>query len=393
VKVLVAHNRYRSELPSGENVVVDFEIDALREAGVEVVPYLRSSDEIEAMSPLGKLAVPARPVHSREAVADVARLIAEHRPDVLHLHNPFPLISWSVVRTAHEHGVPVVVTVHNHRHSCMRGSYFRGGEPCTLCRGRALPWPGVQHGCYRDSRLQSVPMAAAFLAHRRDQRAVDRYVALTQTLADSLLGSGLVSPGQVVVRANSVRDPGPPAGLGAGLVFVGRLSTEKGVPLLLAAWARARKPFGTLTMVGDGPESAAAQAAARRPGSGVVAVGPTDAAGVSAALAAAAVVVVPSVSPEGLPLVVLEAFAHGRPVLATGGGGLTDVVDEAVGWLSAPTEPELADTMTRAAGDDVAARGRAARTVYERRFAPGPVMRTQVEIYRSVVAERSGSRP
>ena len=108
MKVLVAHNRYRSDVPSGENTVVDNDIVALRRAGVEVVPYLRSSDEIPGLPLAERLTLPLRPVHSPWDSRAVARLIEAERPDVLHLHNPYPLISPWVVRTAHRHGVPVV---------------------------------------------------------------------------------------------------------------------------------------------------------------------------------------------------------------------------------------------------------------------------------------------
>jgi len=391
VKVLVAHNRYRSALPSGENVAVEEEISALERAGVQVVPYLRSSDEITELPMLRQLAVPFLPIHSPAAVADVRRLIDEHRVDVVHLHNPYPFISLSVVRTAHDLGVPVVVTLHNHRHSCVRGSFFRDGHACTLCQGRTIPWPAVRHGCYRDSRVQSVPMVAALAAHRRDQRAVDRWIALSDPVADSILASGLTSPERVVVRPNSVRDPGPAGPPGRGLLFVGRLTVEKGLQVLLQAWQLAHRPFGTLIVVGEGPLAReAAQVAAADPT--VRVMGRLDPEAVAKQIRAAAALVVPSTAPEALPLVVLEAYAHGRPVLASDRGGLAAAVDPAVGWLSAPTGPALAEAMRTAAADDLAARGAAARGRYLRTYAPSVVIGAQLEIYRQVIAE-SRSRP
>ena len=386
MKVLVVHNRYRSALPSGENQVVDDEIAGLRGIGLDVATYMRSSDEISAMRPAARLSVPLLPLHSPRAVADVERLMSTETPDVLHLHNPWPLISLSIVPAAHRKGVPVVATVHNHRHSCMRGSYFRDGHDCRLCEGRDLPWPAIRHACYRDSRIQSIPMAAAFRLHRKDQRAVDRYIALTQPIADSILASGLVSPRQVVQRPNSVPDPGPPVPPGHGLLYVGRLSAEKGVPLLLHAWELANQPYGTLTVIGDGPERALVEAVARRPGSGVVATGRLGQGDVSAALHDTAAVVVPSISPEGMPLVVLEALAHGRPVIAT--TGLADVVDDSVGWLAQPTVASLAEVLSGAAAEGSSARGAAARTRYQRQFAPEIVLARQLAIYRDVIAER-----
>jgi glycosyltransferase involved in cell wall biosynthesis len=389
VKVLVVHNRYRSDLPSGENRVVDTEMAALAEAGVEVLPYVRSSDEITAMPLHSKLSVPLMPLHSPQAVRDVKHIISRTHPDLLHLHNPYPLISWSVVRVAKDRGIPVVQTLHNHRHSCMRGSYFRDGHPCFECRGKPLPWPAVRHGCYRDSRAQSLPMTFAFLAHRGDQRSVDRYIALTQPIAESILASGLALPHQVVVRANTVPDPGPCADSGEGLLFVGRLSVEKGLPLLLESWDAAGRPFPSLTVVGDGPLRSLVEERASDTSSRIRFIGPTDAAGVSQAMTECAVLVVPSVSPEGLPLVVLEAFAHGKPVLATTGGGLGATVDAAVGWLTAPDVEALASAL-RAAKDGVAARGPEARRRFERLYSPKAVITQQLELYRSVIEEPRG---
>jgi glycosyltransferase involved in cell wall biosynthesis len=385
VKVLVVHNRYRSDVPSGENRVVDAEIEMLTAAGVTVVPYLRSSDEIDSLSAAGRLTLPLQPVHGRRALADIERLITTHRPDILHLHNPYPFVSLSVVRAAHRLGVPVVQTVHNHRHSCMRGSYFRDGHDCRLCQGRATPWPAVQHGCYRDSRVQSVPMAAAFRLHRSDQSAVDLYVALTQPIADSLLASGLVRTDQVVVRPNTVVDPGPATPVGDGLLFVGRLTPEKGVDVLLEAWNRSGRPLGTLTIVGDGPLRRQVERAAAEPGSGVIDRGPLTAADVAGEMQRCAAVVVPSTSPEALPLVVLEAFSHGRPVLAAAAGGLASTVDDAVGVLVRATEDGLTTGLSLLAErnlDDMAA---AARDRYEQLYSPTVVVAAQLDIYRSVI--------
>jgi glycosyltransferase involved in cell wall biosynthesis len=393
MRILIAHNRYRSDVPSGENEAVDTEIAALTDLGVQIIPYLRSSDEIARMSPTERLMVPLQPLHARAAVRDIAAIIARSRPDILHLHNPFPLISWSVVSLARRHGIPVVVTLHNHRHSCLRGTYFRDGHPCVLCRGKALPWPGVQHACYRDSTLQSIPMAAAFRLHRRDQRSVDRYIALTPAGATSILESGLARADQIVIRPNTVADPGLPTPPGAGLLFVGRLSPDKGVSLLLDAWDQSGAAFGTLTLVGAGPERSVADAAASRLDSGVSVIGQLDRAGVSAAIRACAAVVLPSVATEGMPLVLLEALAHGRPVIVTEGTGAEHVVEPEIGWRCLPRADALAHCLRDAAAGDLASRGRAARAAYERRFSPRVVMDAQMQIYRDVIGQRSHRQP
>src|SRR5581483_7496913 len=177
MKVVVAHNRYSSAQPSGENTVVDAQIAQLRAAGVEVVPFLRSSDEIGALPATQKALLPLGPIVAPGSVAALRRLIRAERPDLVHLHNPYPLISPWIVRTAHAHGLPVVQTVHNYRQVCAPGLYFRDGRICTDCKGRAFPLPAVVHSCYRGSRAQSAVMATALTVHRGTWRSVDRYVA------------------------------------------------------------------------------------------------------------------------------------------------------------------------------------------------------------------------
>jgi glycosyltransferase involved in cell wall biosynthesis len=359
----------------------------LARAGVEVVPYIRSSDEIAEMGPKDKLLVPFMPLQSRRAMAEVGELLDRHRPDLVHLHNPYPLISLSIVRAAHSRGVPIIQTVHNHRHSCPRGSYFRDGHACFECRGKSVPWPAVQHGCYRDSRVQSIPMVTAFAAHRSDQRAVDKYSALSPAIAESLSQSGLVRPEQVVIRPNSVADPGPPTPPGTGLLFAGRLSREKGLPLLLDAWRESGGPFGTLTIVGDGPERKRVEASVASRGSTVNYLGPQNRDGMNRAIRACASVVVPSTAPEALSLMVLEAFAHGRPVLATRTGGLVSLVSSSVGWLSAPEVADLSKTLTQAAASDLGTLSGAARDLYERAYTPDVVTAQQIAIYEAVLAK------
>src|SRR4051812_3063042 len=124
MRILVVHNRYRSSMPSGENRVVDDEVEMLQDTGLEVETFFRNSDDIEDFGPLKKAALAISPTYSAEAVRDFRQVITERRPDVVHLHNPFPLISPWVVRVAKDAGIPVVQTVHNYRMSCPAGTFF-----------------------------------------------------------------------------------------------------------------------------------------------------------------------------------------------------------------------------------------------------------------------------
>lgn len=374
MKVVVAHNRYVSTQPSGENTMVELELAQLAEAGVEVLPFLRSSDEIANLPARQKAMLPLSPLYAGRAQRELRELLRRERPDVVHLHNPYPLLSPWVVRTAHAAGVPVVQTVHNYRQVCASGIFFRDGHICTDCVGRRLPTPAVVHACYRGSRAQSLVMATTLAAHRSTWLSVDRFIALTDAVAEHLRTYG-VPADRIAVRPNSAPDPGPPAPPGEGLLFLGRLVEDKGVPLLLEAWSRGSS--GALRVAGDGPLRGLVEATP-----GIEYLGPLDREGVRAALTACAAVVVPSIWHDVLPTVILEALAAGRPVLGTALGGIPYLVGDA-GWIVEPTAEALAAGLTRAAVEAPGLTG-AARTRYLSTFHPDIAVAGLIEVLRSV---------
>lgn len=365
-RILVAHNRYRSEMPSGENAVVDAEVASLRERGVTVDLLLAESDDIAGFGLGSRLALPLRSTWSADTRRRFRALVAAGRPDVVHLHNPYPMLSPMVVRWARAAGIPVVQTVHNLRHSCLAGNWFRDGQECRDCAGRAVPVAGVRHGCYRSSRAASAAIAVAHTAHRGTWRTVDRFLAVSAAVTQSLIAAG-VPDDRIEIRPNGVADPGPPTPPGWGVLYAGRLSEEKGITLLLDAWREGARPAGTtLRLAGDGPlRPLVEQAAAADPS--VTWLGLLDRDAMRAEMLAAAVVVVPSLWPEPSGTVALEAFAAGRPVVATKVGGLPEAVDRSVGALTGVRPDELAAGLAEVLAD-TRARGAAARRRYEERF-------------------------
>ncbi|MDG4754876.1 glycosyltransferase family 4 protein [Micromonospora sp. WMMD718] len=420
MRIVVAHNRYREAQPSGENTIVDAEIAQLAAAGVEVLPFLRSSDEIPSMSKPAKALLPISPIWAPKAQHDLDRLLTEHRPDVLHLHNPYPLLSPWVVRTAHKRGVPVVQTVHNYRQVCSSGLYFRDGVICQDCRGRTLGVPAIVHRCYRNSRAQSALMATTLAVHRPTWKSVDRYIALTTAVADHLRDYGIPDE-RIVVKPNAVPDPGTPAPSGNGFLFMGRLSPEKGLDLLLAAWRRHPVgALGPLRIAGDGELRPLAEAAAaERPD--VLYLGQLDRSGVRAALADSSVVLATSTWHDVLPTVIIEALASGRPVLGTALGGIPYLVGAdgprepagtgpaevataapgdgrvalpsgvqrgEAGWVVAPEVDVLAAALPLAAAEARMLAG-AARSRYERTFHPDVITKRLIDIYAGLAGGRA----
>lgn len=388
LKVIVAHNRYASAQPSGENTVVDDDIERLAAAGVTVLPYLRSSDEIRDLPFEERLLLPITPIHARRAQRELAALITAEHPDVLHLHNPYPLLSAGIVATAHRLGVPVVQTVHNYRHVCISGQFFRDGRACTDCRGKRVPYDGVLHACYRDSRAQSTIMATALAVHRHTWRSsVDRYIAPAPVIAEHLRTYG-VAEERIMTLPNAVPDPGRHESRGRGFLLAARFTAEKGLGLLLDAWRRHEdEALGPLRLMGDGPLRGLVDSMGqgRRD---VEVLGLRSRKEVSEAIREAAVVVVPSLWPEPLPTVALEALANARPVLGTNVGGLPYVVGADAGWIVEPTVEALTGGL-RIARDQAEARAAPARRRYEEEFLPGRLTERLLDAYARLSRRRS----
>ncbi|WP_433619552.1 glycosyltransferase family 4 protein [Dactylosporangium sp. CA-139114] len=381
MKVVVAHNRYASGQPSGENVIVDAEIAQLGAAGVTVLPFLRSSDEIGTFSTAQKVLLPLSPIRNGSSQKALAELLKSEKPDVVHLHNPYPLLSPTVVKTAHAHGVPVVHTVHNYRQVCAPGLYFRDGHICTECRGKTFPLPAVTHTCYRGSKAQSAVMAATLAYHRGTWKQVDHFVALTDRIAAHLADFGIPAE-RITVKPNGIPDAGAAPAPGEGFLYAARLSPEKGLRLLLDAWSRHPDgALGPLRIAGDGPlRPLAEEAAATR--SDVTYLGAVDNAAVRAEIARAACVIAASTWHDVLPTIVLEALSSGRPVLVTDRGGLPYLAGDA-GWVVEPEPAAMADGLLKAR-EGAAALAAVARARFESQFAPDVLISRLIDVYRGV---------
>ncbi|WP_238009230.1 glycosyltransferase family 4 protein [Dactylosporangium sp. AC04546] len=383
MKVVVAHNRYASGQPSGENVIVDAEISQLTEAGVTVLPFLRSSDEIGTFSTAQKVLLPLSPVRNGASQRALADLLKSEKPDIIHLHNPYPLISPWIIKTAHAHNVPVVHTVHNYRQVCAPGLYFRDGHICTECRGKAFPLPAVKHTCYRDSKAQSAVMAATLAFHRGTWKHVDHFVALTDRIAEHLMDFGIPQE-RITVKPNGIPDAGFVENAGEGFLYAARLSPEKGLALVLDAWERHPDgALGPLRIIGDGPlRQLAVDAAARR--TDVTYLGAMDNSAVRAEIGRAACVIAASTWHDVLPTIILEALSGGRPVLVTDRGGMPYLAGDA-GWVVQPDAAALADGL-RAAHAGAAELAPVARRRYLEHFSPDVLTQRLLAIYKSVIS-------
>jgi glycosyltransferase involved in cell wall biosynthesis len=383
VRILVVHNRY--QIRGGEDVAVDGEIEALTQAGVDVVARIVTNDAIRSFS--AKLGAAFGAARSPVGVRLVRDAIRETRPDVLHVHNFFPLISPAVHAAAHAEGVATVQTLHNFRTVCAGGLLMRDGRPCETCIDKSPYW-GARHACYRGSTVASLAVARMIDAHRRAGtwlNDVDRFVAMSAFARERFERAGF-PPEKIVVKPNSVDDPGEPRERErSGIVYAGRLSEEKGVRVLIEA---AHRTKSRIVAIGEGPLAGELQAAAPP---NVLFRGPLPRAAVRERIAAAEALVVPSVCYEGSPMVIAEAFAAATPVVASRIGALEGLVEDGrTGLHAQPGDAaDLAQTLDRIAADKAAARlmGRRARALYEAEWSPRANVAALMRVYAEALAE------
>ena len=385
-RVLLVHNAY--QLRGGEDAVVEAEFELLCNRGHAVERFQRHNNELASVS-AASAAIDT--IWSRQSVATLRTTLQRFQPNVVHFHNTFPLISPAAYWAVRAAGLPVVQTLHNFRLHCPQAMYLREGKVCQDCIGK-LPWRSVQHGCYRDSRMQSAVLTGMLAVHRAlgtYRNKVTRYIALNEFCRRKFIEGGLPAE-RIVIKPNFVDFVQVPSPVRDGFLFVGRLSAEKGVAVLIAAWQMLTS--GTLRVVGSGPESHLLGDIAR-----LSALGALSGQAVQLQMASATALVLPSICYDSFPRTLVEAFACALPVIASRLGPLADLVEEGVtGLLFNPADAlDLAKKMqwAQAHPERMAEMGRNARAKYEAEFSADINYTQLIAIYQDAihaVAEEGG---
>src|SRR5436190_8593265 len=253
MKLLVAHNHYRQS--GGEDEVFLRESELLRSAGHEVLEYKEHNSGISEDGIPSKVQLAARTLWADDSVGRLRSLLRRERPDLAHFHNTFPLISPAAYYACQQEGVPVVQSLHNSRLICPAATLYRNGSACEDCLGKTVPWPGVVHACYHNSRLQTAVVAGMLAGHRvlgTWQEQVDAYIVFTEFFRQKFIAAGLPRK-KIFVKPHFLStDPGMKQNIGDYALFLGRLAAEKGVRTLLQAFALFHNAF-TVHIIGVEP--------------------------------------------------------------------------------------------------------------------------------------------
>ena len=396
MKVLVLHNRYTQR--GGEDIVVESEEQLLTTMGHTILPYHRNNAEIEHFTLVQKALLPGTTVWSSRSFVEVRNLALRKQPAVAHFHNTFPLISPATYRACRSAGIPVVQTLHNYRLLCAEATLFRDGKPCECCVGKRVPWPGVRYVCYRGSRTATGTLAAMVASHwilGTWTKTVDLYIALSDFARDKFIAGGLPAA-KIVVKPNFVHpDPGADRDVSEYGLFVGRLSQEKGLHALLAAWKRLGGKI-PLLVVGEGPLRGELETIAQQLKLvGVRFLGQLDRQEVLAVMKRARFLVVPSECYENFPMTVVEAYACGTPTIAAGHGALKEIVsDQRTGIHFVPGNAEDLARKTEWAWThprEMEEIGQAGRAEFVAKYTAERNYQMLIGIYERAIESRAGS--
>lgn len=385
MKVLAIHNEYT--VRGGEDESSESEQRLLQEMGHVVNTYKEHNNRVAS---IGTFNTAWRTIWSTEAYQTVTQKLEQLDYDVVHVQNFFPLISPSVYYAAKAKNIPVIQTLRNYRLLCPNALFFRDGQVCEDCLGKAIPYPGVRHRCYRGSTAATAVTATMLMVHRALRtwdNMVDVYIALTQFARQKFIEGGLPAE-KIVVKPNFVfPDPGIGEGAGGYALYVGRLSTEKGLDTLIAAWEQLQQPI-PLKIIGDGALAPEVEKAIERFPK-IEWLGRKPMAEVHTLMGEAMVLIFPSKWYETFGRVAVEAFAKGTPVIAANIGAIAELVQDGhTGFLFKPGDPQdLAAKIDFFLSNsvNVATMRQAARADFEARFTAQANYKMLLDIYEKAV--------
>jgi len=388
--ILHLHNSYQKK--GGEDSVVDLERQLLLEHGHKVGVFSRDNQQVRTS--IQKILVACQCSFSRRSRNSVSTLLKTENYDIAHIHNFFPLLTPAVYDACREAGVPVVQSLHNYRPICPGALLMRDEKPCELCLSGNL-WNAVYHRCYRHSLLGSVAVARMVAYHKKRktwQEQVDLFISPSRFLKDKFVEAGF-SAEKIVVKPNFCREPTVSPQRWSdrqGALYAGRLCAEKGFLFLIRVW---KTLTVSLRVAGEGPLS---KELYEKKGSAVQLLGYLGSEKLSQEMGAARFLVMPSLTYETFGMVIVEAFAHGLPVIASRQGAMAEIVEDGVTGLH--FNPGDADDLAAKVRwmdshpDECCTMGENARQVYEQKYTSERNYPLLLQLYKKVIANKTAKQ-
>ena len=399
MKIALFHNYYKQ--PGGEDTMFELEIAALREYGHTVIPYTAHNSHTLTKNSLSqKIRTALNAPHSYSSEIAIAKFLAQHRPDISHVHNWFPNLSPSIFTAHHDAGIPIVQTLHNYRLGCAAGTYQRNGENCQACRPMKN-LPAIRHRCYKNSTAGSIAWKRIMDRGWQNgtfRNLVSHYISPSREVRRRHIEMGIPAD-KITHIPNACPDPQSTTTLGnqhidiqqQNVCFVGRFDPGKGAHILIRAWQKlstAQRLNRRLTIVGSGPQEAMLHELARGDNS-IHFTGQLTHNETLSTLKQADLLVSPSLWSEAFGLSVIEAMGAGIPVISTNLGGPAEIIADGIDGhlLPAGDISALSHMLSKCLNDrdGLEAKGRAARLKYMRHYGTYQHAQLLTECYQRVL--------
>jgi glycosyltransferase involved in cell wall biosynthesis len=345
VRILNVHNRHIGA--GGMEMMFESLTRVLRARGHEVIELEKDNRNLRGV--WQKINAFGSTIYSPTAKKEFAQLLRSARPDLVHLHNLYPQLSVSVIDACREAGTPAVLHVHDYKITCPTAQHLRNGQLCTKCAG------GREHWCAIHNCRGNWPMSITYALRNAYARSsgkihdgVSLYICVSNFVRDLIVRNGY--PAERAVTVTNFYDLPPFEGkqdAGDYVAYVGRISPEKGLDVLLDAARATRLP---VKIAGDPTFMPGVE---QRAPANVQFVGKLNREGMNTFLARARMLAVPSIWWEAFGLVAAEAMSRELPVIATNMGGLSEVVDDRrTGLLVPPNDATALAHAMRQLWDD-----------------------------------------
>jgi glycosyltransferase involved in cell wall biosynthesis len=396
MKVLQIHNHYQHKT-GGEFLVAEMDKVLLEANGHQVVRYIRDNDEIQNFGIVKKIGMPFGAIWSSRSHRNIKSVLKREKPDIVHVHNFFPLISPSLFHAVNEFYIPTVWTLHNYRLICAEGQFLRNQKVCQECLNKSR-WKGAIHACYRGSHAAGGLIVVMNQIHKwlgTWDNAVCFYFALTEFGKGIFVKAGL-KPEKIVIKPNVIY-PEPlerqESEIDDYALFLGQISAKKGVEMLVDVW----QSIGCkLILAGGGPLLDPLKAKALKENSDVMFLGSVEHSKAIELLRRARFLLLPSLHNEGFPLVISEALAVGVPVIASRISPLPELIEDGrTGLLfESGNGEDLRAKICEAMSDrrKMIDMGHAGRKVYDARYNVRENYRILIDTYEMAIKIKSRDR-
>lgn len=393
LKIVFVHNYY--QFRGGEDEMADLDTKLLMKNGHDVFLFSKHNNEIKRYSILQKSSLLFRPSFSLESYFNMLKVIDNFKPDIIHINNFFPLISPSVIYAGLRKKIPIVMSLHDFRLICANGLLLRNSKVCEKCF--QSPVFGFLYGCYRNSRIQTLPVSFMIFLHSKIktwERCISVFITPSDFVKSKFAEAGF-DANRISVRPNYVEDEFvenfeknyKDVRKEDYCVFVGRLSDEKGIKILLSAWDILRKEGLKLKLkiAGDGPLREYVRWKAQD-NNLVEVLGFLKKEDLVGVVAKAKFMVVPSVWYEVFGRIVIEAYAVGTPVLASEIGALKDIViDGKTGLIFEPNPEDIVRKIKDLKPELLKFWSQNAREEYYQKYREGLAYKRLISVYEEVL--------